>query len=94
MRTDWIEMSKSDEHRLVAKELAVLKAAKAKNRTERLAQIEEEKDRPRGSYTTDVERWTCTCPSYLISLLWILSKFTYTVNWRAFGEYSGTAPVL
>jgi len=61
-------MSREDEHRLVEKELSLLKApAKTKGRTERLAQIAEEARRPHGTYHTRLETWTCSCPSYLIS---------------------------
>ncbi len=66
---DWKSMSKPDELRSMEKELACLKDAlrKAPARAERLAEIEAKRDRPRGTYHTLVERWTCSCPSYLIS---------------------------
>lgn len=67
-RQDWIDMSRTDEHRLVEKELRWLKApAKTKGRSERLAEIAEEEHRPRGQYLTDIDRWVCSCPAYLIS---------------------------
>ena len=67
-RADWLDMSRSDEQRLVEKELKWLKApAKTKGRTERLAEIAEEESRPNGIYQTDLQRWTCSCPAYLIS---------------------------
>jgi hypothetical protein len=67
-KAKWVDLSKTDEHRLVEKELEWLqKPKKTKGHTERLAQIEEEKNRPNGTYITDVNRWTCSCPSYLIS---------------------------
>lgn len=67
-RQDWLDMGHSDEHRLVEKELRWLKApAQTKGRSERLAEIAEEQQRPRGEYLTDIDRWTCSCPAYLIS---------------------------
>ncbi|KAF8991913.1 hypothetical protein BDZ89DRAFT_1151299 [Hymenopellis radicata] len=66
---DWHSMSKPDELRSMERELSCLKdtSRKAPARAERLADIEAERDRPRGTYHTDVKRWTCSCPSYLIS---------------------------
>ena len=67
-RADWVDMSHSDEYRLVEKELKWLKAPKkTKGRNERLAEIAEEESRPRGEYLTEIDRWTCSCPAYLIS---------------------------
>jgi hypothetical protein len=61
-------MSRVDEHRLVEKELKWLKTpANTKGRTERLAEIAKEVQRPHGSYHTDLDTWTCSCPSYLVS---------------------------
>jgi hypothetical protein len=67
-KAEWLQLTKCDERRLVEKELHWRKLpAKTKGRTERLAQIEEEKDRPHGKYLTEIDRWTCSCPAYLIS---------------------------
>jgi len=67
-KRQWVDMSKSDEERLVQKELAVRKGhLKGKARAERLAQIEEEETRDPGTHHTSVENWTCSCPSYLTS---------------------------
>lgn len=67
-RADWLDMSRIDEHRLVEKELRWLKTpANTKGRTERLAEIAEEAQRPHGTYHTSLDDWTCSCPSYLIS---------------------------
>ena len=67
-RADWMDMARSDEHRLVEKELKWLKAPKkTKGRNERLAEIAKEENRPRGKYLTEIDRWTCSCPAYLIS---------------------------
>jgi len=67
-RHDWIDMSRPDEYRLVEKQLDWLKKPKkTKGRTERLAELDEEEHRPRGKYLTEIDRWTCSCPAYLIS---------------------------
>ena len=67
-RADWKNMSLDDEHRVVMKQLEWLKKSKkTKGRAERLAQLDEEENRPRGKYLTEVDRWTCSCPAYLIS---------------------------
>lgn len=34
---------------------------------EQLAELDEEENRPRGKYLIEIDRWTCTCPAYLIS---------------------------
>ncbi|KAG6907485.1 hypothetical protein DXG01_008775 [Tephrocybe rancida] len=68
MREEWLGLSRCDEHRLVAKELEWRKKPRnTKGREERLAEIEQDYARPRGKYLTDVERWVCSCPAYLIS---------------------------
>ncbi|KAJ7921733.1 hypothetical protein B0H13DRAFT_1866515 [Mycena leptocephala] len=52
-RVQWKDYSRSDEHRLVAKELAILKTSKtAKNRAERLEQIAVEVKREPGREIT------------------------------------------
>jgi hypothetical protein len=67
-RADWVDMSRCDEHRLVEKQLEWLKKTKkTKGRAERLAELDEEENRPRGKYLTEIDRWTCSCPAYLIS---------------------------
>ncbi|KDR83833.1 hypothetical protein GALMADRAFT_110768 [Galerina marginata CBS 339.88] len=67
-RRQWKELSPTDEERLVKKELAVLKGnLKGKKKEERLQQIADEEQREHGKYHTDLQRWTCSCPSYLIS---------------------------
>jgi SWIM zinc finger. len=67
-KKDWMDMSKPDELWLMVKELTWLKApVKTKGRAERLAEINEEMAWPQGNYHTDINRWTCSCPSYLIS---------------------------
>ncbi|KAF5361322.1 hypothetical protein D9757_015171 [Collybiopsis confluens] len=68
-------MSKEDEFRSMERELACLKdkTLKANARAELLADIEAERERLRGTYHTNVETMTCSCPSYLISR-WLLCK--------------------
>ena len=78
---DWKEMSKPDEYWLIKKELALLKApSKQKGRAEKLAFIEEEKLRPHGTYHTDMQTWTCSCPSYLISRVLMCKHIFDQVN--------------
>ena len=61
-------MSLSDEERLMKKELAVRRGSlKGKKRDERLEQIANEEGHERGQYHTNLQTWTCSCPSYLIS---------------------------
>ncbi|KAG6904192.1 hypothetical protein DXG01_011819, partial [Tephrocybe rancida] len=58
LKKDWLDFSRTDEHRMTEKELHYLKAPKnTKGRSERLAQIAEEETRPRGKYLTDLQRW-------------------------------------
>ncbi|KAF8197642.1 hypothetical protein K438DRAFT_1967191 [Mycena galopus ATCC 62051] len=67
-RSAWKDYSCTDEHRLVAKELTMLKTSKStKHRAERLEQIAAEGDREPGSYYTHLEKWVCSCPAFLIS---------------------------
>ncbi|KAJ3770997.1 hypothetical protein FB446DRAFT_646034 [Lentinula raphanica] len=75
IKRDWHNMSKPDEYRSMAKELACLKDQDLKEnaKAELLADIEADRLRPRGTYHTDVETMTCSCPSYLISR-WLLCK--------------------
>jgi hypothetical protein len=67
-RHHWREMSLSDEERLVKKELAVWQESlKGKKRDERLEQIANEEGHKPGQYHTNLQTWTCSCQSYLIS---------------------------
>jgi hypothetical protein len=80
-RVEWLGLGKTDEHRLVEKELEWLrKPKKTKGRAERLTQIEEEKNRPKGMYITDINRWTCSCPSYLISRFLLCKHLVRAAN--------------
>lgn len=77
----WMDMSKTDEQRVVEKQLKWLrKPAKTKGRTERLAELDEEERRPQGTYKTDIERWTCSCPSYLISCFLLCKHLVRAAN--------------
>ncbi|KAJ7678816.1 hypothetical protein B0H17DRAFT_1139210 [Mycena rosella] len=61
----WIDMDRTDEHRLVEKQLKWLRAPKnTKGRDEHLQLLEEEETRDPGTYLTDLENWTCSCPAY------------------------------
>ena len=80
-RTAWLDMSRPDDIRNVARELEWLyKPVKTKGRAERLAQIRAEVDRPAGSYQTDIKRWTCSCPAYLISRFLTCKHIVRLVN--------------
>ncbi|KAJ3764532.1 hypothetical protein FB446DRAFT_606248, partial [Lentinula raphanica] len=75
LKSDWENMSKSDEHRSMTKELVCLKdkTLKTSAKAELLADIEAERQRPRGVYHTNLDTMTCSCPSFLISR-WLLCK--------------------
>jgi len=61
-------MSRSDEERLVEKELAIRKGnLKGKELAERLVQIADKEKRDPGTHHTSIDKWTCSCPSYLTS---------------------------
>lgn len=78
---DWLDMGRSDEHRLVEKELQLLKSsAKAKGRSERLAEIAEEEIQPCGIYLTEIDRWMCSCPAYLISCFLLCKHLVREAN--------------
>jgi hypothetical protein len=77
----WIEMSASDEQRLVRKELAIRKGnLTGKAREERLAQIAAEEARDHGTHHTNVEHWTCSCLSYLTSRFLLCKHLVRQVN--------------
>ena len=81
MRADWLELSKSDERRNVEAQLRWLnKPMNTKGRTERLAELAEDESRPRGTYVTNIKRWTCSCPSYLISRFLLCKHLVRLVN--------------
>ncbi|KAJ7743489.1 hypothetical protein DFH07DRAFT_749939, partial [Mycena maculata] len=65
MKSMSLDMSRSDEHRLTERQLKCLKSARnTKGRAERLELLEAEDTRERGTYHTDIRRWTCNCPSF------------------------------
>jgi hypothetical protein len=83
MRADWLDMSKCDEQRCLERELKWLKQpSNMRGRTERLAELEEEEARPRGTYATNVAHWTCSCPAYLISRFLLCKHLVRSVNDR------------
>lgn len=87
-RVDWKNMSLDDEHRVVMKQLEWLKKSKkTKGRAERLAQLDEEENRPRGKYLTEVDRWTCSCPAYLISRFLLDLSFFFNLRRRRYPPY-------
>ena len=81
-----LDTSKSDEQRNIERQLKLLKSTKkTKGRTERLAELEAEAERPNGTYHTNVDRWTCSCPSYLISRFLLCKHLVSTANARMAG---------
>lgn len=85
-RAQWIDMSKPDEQRNIEKQLMILKSAKkSKGRAEKLAELEADAERPSGAYYTDINTWTCSCPSYLISRFLLCKHIVRTINARLQG---------
>jgi len=67
-RDAWLDMGHSDEYRLTAKELEVRRTEKkGLARDQHLAQIEGEYQRDPCTHHTDISRWVCSCPAFLIS---------------------------
>ncbi|KAJ7462856.1 hypothetical protein FB451DRAFT_1494892 [Mycena latifolia] len=59
-KAEWVDKSRSDEHRRVAKELQVLKSAPGtKGRAERLEHLADDETREPGTYATDIQKWVC-----------------------------------
>ncbi|TFK45179.1 hypothetical protein OE88DRAFT_1649504, partial [Heliocybe sulcata] len=81
IREQWLDMSKPDELRLIERELTELyKPAKTKGRAERLVLIRNQAEHPAGSYHMDIHRWTCSCPSYLISCFLLCKHLVRAAN--------------
>jgi len=81
MKAEWVFHSKTDEHRLVLKEVEVRKMPlKNKDRAVRLTLLEEEAKRENGTYHTSLEDWTCSCPSYLISRFLLCKHLVRAAN--------------
>ncbi|KAJ7432625.1 hypothetical protein B0H11DRAFT_1631282, partial [Mycena galericulata] len=58
----WLDMGRTDEHRVVEKQLKWLQTARnTPGREERLLQLEEEETRDAGTYVTDLKNWVCGC---------------------------------
>lgn len=80
-RALWLDMSKPDEQRNIERQLEILKSSKkTKCRTEKLAELEADAERPNGTYYTDIKKWTCSCPSYLISRFLLCKHLVRTAN--------------
>ncbi|KAJ7689378.1 hypothetical protein B0H17DRAFT_1134965 [Mycena rosella] len=63
-KATWIDMSRTDKHRLTEKQLKWLRTPwNTKGREEHLQPLEEE-TWDRGVYMTDIENWMCSCPAY------------------------------
>ncbi|KIM86981.1 hypothetical protein PILCRDRAFT_4225 [Piloderma croceum F 1598] len=63
-------MSQTDEYRFMKKQLDILKKpfkGKGKERADCLAQLAKEEVHLHGAYQTELQCWTCSCLSYLIS---------------------------
>ena len=80
-KQQWQDMSLSNTERLIKKQLAVQKGdLKGKKRDEKLEQIAQDEARERGTYYTDLQRWTCSCHSYLISRFLLCKHLVRGVN--------------
>jgi hypothetical protein len=93
MKRDWKDMSKVDEQRLVEKELAIWKKPattqlQKERRAEKLAELEAERARSNGTYHTSLAKWTCSCPSYLISRHLLCKHLVRLVNGKLPGVES------
>jgi len=80
-KADWVYHTKPDEQRQLERELKWRKTPlKTKNRAERLAQLEAEAERKSGTYHTDIHRWTCSCPAFLISRFLLCKHLVRAAN--------------
>ena len=80
-KSQWIEMGKSNEQQLLERELQVRKGnLKGKAKVERLQQIMDEGTRESGTYHTSTAKWTCSCPSYLLSRFLLCKHLVRLVN--------------
>ncbi|KAJ7474946.1 hypothetical protein FB451DRAFT_1465249 [Mycena latifolia] len=67
-KAEWVDKSRSDKHRRVAKELQVLKSPPGtKGWAERLEQLADDETWESGTYATDIQKWVCPCKSYSIN---------------------------
>ncbi|KAF8871936.1 hypothetical protein CPB84DRAFT_1753800 [Gymnopilus junonius] len=77
----WMELSLSDEECLVRKELTIQKGKiKGKKLKEHLQQIEEEEKHKPREYHTNIQDWTCSCQSYLISRFLLCKHLVRLMN--------------
>ena len=58
---------------------------KTKARTAKLAELEADELRLKGTYHTDINHWTCSCPSYLISRFLLCKHLVRTANTKMKG---------
>jgi hypothetical protein len=80
-KLQWIEMSKSDEQRRLERELQVCKGdLKGKAKVEPLQQIMNKGTRESGTYHTSIAKWTCSCPSFLLSQFLLCKHTVRLVN--------------
>lgn len=65
----WFDMARTDAERRSLKEAAIMRRQNksATWRQEQLELIREDQEREAGQYHTDLERWLCSCPSFLRS---------------------------
>ncbi|CAK5263800.1 unnamed protein product [Mycena citricolor] len=80
-RATWVDLSKSDDHRLTEKQLRWLRKPKnTKNRDERLTQLDQESKRTHGTYFTYVDKWVCSCSAFLMSRFLLCKHLVREVN--------------
>jgi SWIM zinc finger len=80
-QAEWLDMSKPDELRNIECQLEILKSGKkTKACTAKLAELKADELRPKGTYHTNINRWTCSCPSYLISRFLLCKHLICTAN--------------
>ncbi|KAJ7453245.1 hypothetical protein B0H11DRAFT_1741442 [Mycena galericulata] len=77
----WLDMVRTDEHRLVEKQLKWLRTARnTKGREEHLLQLEEEETRDAGTYVTDLAKWVCGCKAYPVNRFLLCKHLVRAAN--------------
>lgn len=84
-KAEWKQKSSSDETRLLLEKLRLEamnpKSTKAKtDRNTRLDWIREAFEQEAGTYHTSVQKWTCSCPSYLLNRFLLCKHLVREVN--------------
>jgi hypothetical protein len=83
IKSMWLDMSRKDELRLMEKQLKCLKSARnTKGRAERLELLEAAETQEHRTWLTDVEQWTCNCPSFAPNRFLICKHLVREVNKR------------